>query len=134
MPTIARDPFVPDLPSPPSGFEPRSILPPGGDPRGDAEWLDWCRAVCADANRRWLDEHSGWGRALPKRDIVNMWQLSNHFYKHWLGWEFPSGVGPNRNHRVRFNAIQFRLRRSEAEAEAARYVAERMDEIEQAIP
>jgi hypothetical protein len=129
MALLVSDPSLPDLTQ-------ASTLPPGGDPAGDAAFLDWARAFCNEANRRWLDRRTGWGRDLPAkfRELVNPWRLQNHLFKWIVGWEFPSGTGPNQRHRTRFVAIQFVLRREVIEAEAARYVAELEDQTAQSIP
>jgi hypothetical protein len=112
----------------------RSDLPPGGSPADDAAYLDWARNVTDAAVRAWMDSRSGWGRELPRvgRNPVNMWQLSTHLFKWLIGWNFPSGEGPTNNHRVRMLAVQLKYRRLEMELEAARYLAEKIDEAEQA--
>jgi hypothetical protein len=108
----------------------RSDLPPGGSPALDAAFLDWSRSTTEAAVLAWLDARTGWGRGLPggTRHPVNMWQLNNHLLKFLIGWDFPSGTGPSINHRVRFLSVQFHHRRAEVEAEAHRYLAEKVDE------
>lgn len=112
----------------------RSDLSPGGSPALDAAYLDWARETTDAAIRAWMDSRSGWGRELPRvgRNPVNMWQLNGHLFKWLLGWEFPSGAGPTNNHRIRFLAVQLKFRRLEMELEAGRYLAEKIDELEQA--
>lgn len=125
MSLSTKDPSVADSP-----------LPPGGDPATDAAFLDWARSFCDQANRRWLDRWTGWGRSLPPkfRELIIPWRLQNHLYKWILGWEFPSKTGPDLKHKTRFVAVQFSYRRPEIEAEAVRYVAELEDQVQQAIP
>ncbi len=127
MGTVAIDPFAPE-------FD-KSDLPPGGNPRDDAAYLDWANYFCARVNARWLDVHSGWGRELPRKgELVNRWQLTEHLYKTLIGWKFPDGTGPSRAHRIRFVAVQYKLRPMEVRSEARRYVVGRKDELTRGLP
>lgn len=100
---------------------PRSDLPPGGSPGGDRTYETWLVKFVATANLSWLDLHFP---IVPDRDLLTVYQLSNHLYKWLIGWSFPDGTGPNYSHRLRFVAVQWLLRPGEVEAEAKRYVAE----------
>lgn len=117
MGTIAQDPLYGDgsLPAPA-----RSDLPPGGDPRCDLAYETWLKSFVAIANLHWCDRF--W-HALPEREILKTYQLTGHLYKWLIGCEFPPGHGPNYLHRLRFVAIQFRLRPQEIRREAERYLA-----------
>lgn len=114
MALIARDGLIPA----------RSVLPPGGGPRDDEALLGWASAFADRINARWLDLHYP---GLPDRELIASWQVIYHLHKHLIGWAWPDGTGPNRAHRIRFVAIQFRLRRAELVDEARRYARELYD-------
>jgi hypothetical protein len=103
----------------------KSMMPPGGHPDDDAALLEWAASYAQQVNTRWLDRSYP---DLPDRELVASWQVVFHLYKHLVGWEWPDGTGPSRAHRIRFVAIQFRLRRSELVSEASNYVRHLYDE------
>jgi hypothetical protein len=105
----------------------KSALPPGGDPRMDDAYEAWLRATCDAANTRWLDRH--WP-GVPRRELVRTYQITNHLFKWTTGLAYPSGEGPNFQHRIRFVSIQFHYRRAELVAEVESYIARLMAEAE----
>lgn len=121
MGTIARDPACgsgpPDRPA-------RSQLPPGGDPRCDLVYETWLKSFVALANRDWCDRF--WP-SLPDHEILTTYQLTGHLHKWLLGCVYPPGHGPTYLHRLRFVAIQFRLRPQEIQREAQCYLAGLID-------
>jgi hypothetical protein len=120
MGTIARDPmFAPSEPE--TGFPARSALPPGGSPAIDLAYEKWLQDFVATANLRWCDKH--WPD-VPDREILKTYQLTGHLYKNLIGCEFPPGHGPNYLHRLRFVAVQFKLRPEDIHREANRYLVE----------
>jgi hypothetical protein len=113
-------------------------LPPGGSPQIDAAYEQWLHPFVARVNKRWLDEHTGWGRNLPKHnfarrnvwhhlvpELVRSYQITGHLFK-WLNGaaRYPEGLAPNYMHRLRFVAVQFHHRRAELIEESQRYVTE----------
>jgi hypothetical protein len=97
----------------------RSELPPGGGPAQDKAFLAWLNETCETANREHLDACF---RDLPDAELVTTWQLTGHLYKWLIGCTFPEGHGPTWNHRIRFVAVQFDLRRTAIEAETHTYL------------
>lgn len=100
----------------------KSKLPPGGSPATDDAFMAWARDLCERRNAEWLDRFEP--HELPKRDLIVVWQLVNHLFKWAIGWPFPSGEGPNQNHRLRFLSSYFRVRPGLFQAEAHRYIDE----------
>lgn len=119
-------PKVTDIYGPRSAFEgeghlnTRSVLPPGGSPVTDQDFMSWVDRVCHLANQRWLDsfDHG----TLPTTNLIETWQLINHLYKWCIGWPFPSGEGPTRAHRIRFLGSYYSVRPTLFRVEAARYI------------
>jgi hypothetical protein len=109
----------------------RSVLPPGGSPRWDREYEGWLRDYLADKGPEILDRLTmADGEILRGFDrIVNHYSLNNHFFRHFLGWDFPSGTGPAWLHKLRFLAIQHHHRRSEFVVEADAYVDRKISEF-----
>lgn len=115
-------------------LEQRSTLPPGGDPRIDKAYSDWLRDFLDVAGPAVLDRLTGPdGEIAPGaskvRQRINSFSVTGHLFKWTLGWEFPSGTGPNFSHRLRFVAVQFHLRRPALVAEAEAYIDRITDEL-----
>jgi hypothetical protein len=105
-----------------NSIPPGSVMPPGGHPRDDAALWEWAGAYATSVNTRWLDLHTGRpGIELPGRELMTSWQLIFHLYRVLVGWDWPDGTGPSRAHRIRFVAIQLRLRRDEVVGLARQY-------------
>lgn len=98
----------------------RSMLPPGGSPMTDQDFMAWLERTCERANRRYLDSFPH--GTLPDRELASPWQLLNHLYKWVIGWPFPSGTGPTRAHRIRFLGSYYSVRPTLFRVEAARYL------------
>lgn len=100
----------------------KSILPPGGNPLIDRDFMAWIDRTCERANQRWLDSFRN--GVFPDHDLIPTWQLINHLYKWVIGWPFPDGEGPSRAHRIRFLASYYSVRPTMFRVEAARYIDE----------
>lgn len=105
----------------PNGTPLRSALPPGGSPEIDAAYEKWLQDFVLTANQRWCDRY--WPD-VPRSEILKTYQLSHHLYSWLIGAKFPEGHGPNYMHRLRFVAVQFKLRPDEIRHEASRYLVE----------
>jgi hypothetical protein len=99
-----------------------SGMPAGGRPDDDRKFLAFIDIYAATANARALDTLARRGET-PKDDPVRSWALMGHLYKHLSGLVFPAGMGPTWSHRVRYLAIQYRLRPAEVLAELDAYTA-----------
>jgi hypothetical protein len=126
-----RDVFLrPAAPSPPGEGGPPALvctLPEGGSPDGDRAFLSWIDRYAESANARALDTLQARG-VTPRADVIRSWQLMGHLFKALTGLTFPPGQGPNWSHRVRFLAVQFRLRPEALTREVADYVARLVEE------
>jgi hypothetical protein len=103
----------------PAPYPENSVLPAGGRPAWDDEFMAWVRAFVATANTRWIDRHFP---TLPDRELVHEWRVVNHLVKWCVGFTPPGSGALNHNHRIRLVAVQHHHRPHEVEAEAARYV------------
>lgn len=105
----------------PYGVPAHSALPPGGDPACDYAYEAWLQQFVEIANLSWCDRF--WPD-VPPSEVLKTYQLTHHLY-HWLiGCKFPENHGPNYQHRLRFVAVQFKLRPDELRREAMRYLVE----------
>lgn len=118
MSLILKDPQT--GPAPDGGPGILSTLPAGGTPADDRAFLAWVDREAGRLNARALDRLQARGVA-PGDDVLRPFQAMNHLYKHLQGIAFPPGVGPTYSHKVRFLAIQHRLRPRELEAELDAY-------------
>jgi hypothetical protein len=93
--------------------------------------MAWLKLFVARTNQLYrhglLPEQHG-ERPMFEGPLVAEWQLLNHLIKWTIGWPFPDGQGPTHQHRIRFCAVQFALRRDELEAESDSYVAKQIAE------
>ena len=109
-------------PPPKEGGPPEilSTLPAGGKPDDDRAFLRWIDRTVPLLNAAALDRLHRHG-VEPTADVLRPYQAMNHLYKHFQGIIFPSGVGPTYSHKIRYLAIQYRLRPAEISAELDRY-------------
>jgi hypothetical protein len=106
-------------------FGPVSVLPVGGGPATDDEFMGWAREFAEEANARLLDRHDP--GSLPRHDPLPVWRLINHLLKEFhrgpIDWRHF-----NHRHRIRALGIRFADRPDRMIASAERYVERLMAE------
>lgn len=109
-------------------YGPVSVLPPGGSPALDAMFTAWLDPFAAEANAAILDCYPP--DRPPSRDPLPVWRLVNHLLKTFHDSARIDWTSLNHRHRIRALAVRYADRPGPIEAEARRYVAQLMAEIE----
>lgn len=102
-------------------LKPRSVLPAGGTPQTDREYLEWRRAFVEAENARWLDRATRFGEELPGRELILPWLMDEEIYRASGGSRLFEA--PNYQHLIRHLGIIFREKRPLVIRAAQQYAA-----------